>query len=172
MAKPSSTKFIGRNRPPRVQIEYETETNGAQELKELPFVMGVLSDLAGDNGSSLPPLEDRKALEVDQDNFDARMRALQPTLKMTVPNKLTGQGNLAVDMKFESMEDFSPAAVARAVEPLRKLLEARTQLANLRTYIDGKSGAEELITKLLNDPALLASLSARPKATDGSENEG
>jgi type VI secretion system protein ImpB len=170
MAKGSSQKFIQRNRAPRVQIEYETETYGSREAKELPFVMGVLSDLAGDNAESLPKIDDRKAVDIDQDNFDARMRAIEPTLKFTVPNKLTGQGNLGVDLSFKSMDDFSPAAVARSVEPLKKLLEARTQLANLRTYMDGKAGAEELIAKLLNDPALLQSLSARPKPTEGSES--
>lgn len=171
MAKSSSQKFIKRNRPPRVQIEYETETYGARESTELPFVMGVFADLAGDSAATLPEIDERKALEFDQDNFDDRMRAIQPTVKFAVPNKLTGEGRLSIDLTLRGMDDFLPAAIARQVEPLRKLLEARTQLANLVTYMDGKAGAENLIAKLLNDPALLASLSNRPKPAGG-ENEG
>ncbi|HYC56982.1 MAG TPA: type VI secretion system contractile sheath small subunit [Candidatus Binatia bacterium] len=168
MAKSSSQKFIQRNRPPRVQIQYETETYGAREKTELPFVMGVMSNLAGDNAEALPEVDDRKMLDIDMDNFNDRMRALAPSLKTTVPNKLTGQGQLAIELKFKSMEDFSPGAIARQVEPLRKLLEARQQLANLATYMDGKAGAENLISKLLNDPALLSALSKQAKPGDGS----
>ena len=169
MAKPSSQKFIARNRAPRVQIEYDTELYGAQKKVQLPFVMGVLSDLAGDNAENLPSVEERKIVEIDVDNFDQRMKAMEPSVHYAVENKLTGEGRLEVDMTFESMDDFSPAAVARKIEPLRKLLEARTQLANLVTYMDGKSGAEDLIAKVLNDPTLLESLAAKPK--DESENE-
>lgn len=162
MAKPSSQKFIARNRAPRVQIEYDTELYGAQKKVQLPFVMGVLADLSGDNTESQPPVGQRKLLEIDVDNFDDRMKAMQPKLEYAVDNKLTGEGRLGVDLSLESMDDFSPAAVARQVEPLRKLLEARQQLANLVTYMDGKAGAEELIAKVLNDPALLESLAAKP----------
>ena len=164
MAKPSSQKFIARNRAPRVQIEYDTELYGAQKKVQLPFVMGVLSDLAGDSGESLAPVEERKMVDVDVDNFDQRMKAMKPSLHYAVENKLTGEGRLEVDITFESMDDFSPAAVARKIEPLRRLLEARTQLANLVTYMDGKAGAEDLIAKVLNDPALLETLAAKPKA--------
>ncbi|MCO6442093.1 MAG: type VI secretion system contractile sheath small subunit [Nitrococcus mobilis] len=162
MAKPSSQKFIGRNRPPRVQIEYDTELYGSMKKVQLPFVMGVFSDLAGDNDESLPAVGERKLLEIDVDNFDERMQALQPKLHYAVENKLTGEGRLEVDVSLESMDDFSPASVARKVEPLRRLLEARQQLANLVTYMDGKAGAEELIAKVLNDSALLESLAAKP----------
>src|SRR5213079_1279962 len=104
------------------------------------------------------------------DNFDTRMKALKPRVAFQVPNTLTGEGNLSVELTFESIEDFSPAAVARKVDALNKLLEARTQLANLITYMDGKAGAEELIAKILRDPALLQSLASRPADDDSAEN--
>ncbi|MBW4091188.1 MAG: type VI secretion system contractile sheath small subunit [Proteobacteria bacterium] len=173
MAKASSQKFVARNRAPRVQIEYDVETYGAQKKVQLPFVVGVMADLSGKPEEPLPPVADRKFLEVDVDNFDDRMKAMKPRVAFMVPNTLTGEGNLAVDITFESMDDFSPAAVARKVDALNKLLEARTQLSNLLTYMDGKSGAEDLITKVLNDPALLQSLAAAPKpdAADGKTGE-
>lgn len=162
----SSQKFIARNRAPRVQIEYEVELYGAEKKVQLPFVMGVLSDLSGKPSEPLPPVAERKFLEVDVDNFDARMKAIRPRVAFQVPNALTGEGNIAVDITFETMDDFSPAAVARKVEGLRQLLEARQQLANLVTYMDGKTGAEELIAKVIKDEALLKSLAqaARPMA--------
>ena len=163
MAKASSQKFIARNRAPRVQIEYDVETYGSEKKVQLPFVVGVMADLSGKPAEALPAVADRKFLEIDVDNFDDRMKAMKPRVAFMVPNTLTGEGNLAVDITFESMDDFSPAAVARKVEALNKLLEARTQLSNLRTYMDGKSGAEDLITKVLNDPTLLSSLAAAPK---------
>jgi len=159
----SSQKFIARNRAPRVQIEYDVELYGAQKKVQLPFVMGVMSDLSGKPEEQLPPVADRKFLEVDVDNFDARMKSMKPRVAFQVENTLTGEGNLPVDITFESMDDFSPAAVARKVDGLNKLLEARTQLANLITYMDGKTGAEELIAKVLADPALLSSLTAEAK---------
>ena len=159
----SSQKFIARNRAPRVQIEYDTELYGAEKKVQLPFVMGVMSDLSGKSEEPLPPVADRKFLEIDVDNFDDRMKSMKPRAAFSVPNTLTGQGNIAVDITFESMDDFSPAAIARKVEPLRKLLEARTQLSNLMTYMDGKTGAEELISKVMQDPALLKSLASAPK---------
>ena len=166
MAKPSSQKFIGRNRAPRVQIEYDVELYGAQKKVQIPFVMGVMSDLSGDAKEPLPPVDERKFLAIDVDNFDERMKSMKPRVAISVPNTLTGEGNLQVDMTFESMDDFSPAAVARKVDALNKLLEARTQLSNLITYMDGKAGAEELIAAALNDPALLKSLvdQAKPKS--------
>jgi len=159
----SSQKFIARNRAPRVQIEYDVELYGAQKKVQLPFVMGVMSDLSGKPEEPLPAVADRKFLEVDVDNFDARMKSMKPRVAFQVENTLTGEGNLPVDITFESMDDFSPAAVARKVDGLSKLLEARTQLANLITYMDGKTGAEELIAKVLADPALLSSLTAEAK---------
>jgi type VI secretion system protein ImpB len=161
MAKPSSQKFIARNRAPRVQIEYDVEVYGAEKKVQIPFVMGVMADLAGKRAEPLPPLEERKMLEIDVDNFDSRLKAMKPRAAFSVPNTLTGEGDLKVDITFESMDDFSPAAVARKVAGLDKLLEARTQLANLVTYMDGKSGAEELISKALKDESLLQALASK-----------
>lgn len=164
----SSQKFIRDNRAPRVQIEYDVELYGAEKKIELPFVMGVMADLSGKPADPLPPVGDRKFLEIDVDNFDDRLKACKPRVAFQVPNTLTGEGNLSVDITFESMDDFSPAAVARKVDALNKLLQARTELANLLTYMDGKEGAEALIGKLLNDPELLKSLAAAPKPAEGS----
>jgi len=163
-ASDSSQKFLARNRAPRVQIEYDVEVYGSEKKVELPFVMGVLADLSGKHPiEPLPAVSDRSFLDIDIDNFDERMKAIRPRAAFAVPNTLTGDGQMMVDVTFESMEDFSPAAIARQVEPLRQLLEARMQLANLQTYMDGKSGAESLVTQLLRDPALLKSLAAAPK---------
>jgi len=163
MGKANSQKFIARNRAPRVQIEYDVELYGAQKKVELPFIMGVMADLSGKPAEALPEIGDRKFLEIDVDNFDERLKSCKPRVAFQVPNTLTGEGNLNIEMTFESMDDFSPAAVARKVDSLNKLLTARTQLANLLTYMDGKSKAEDLIGKLLQDPELLKSLAAAPK---------
>src|SRR5437588_4622220 len=160
MAKASSQKFVARNRAPRVQIEYDVELYGAEKKIELPFVMGVMADLSGKPAEALSPVKDRKFLEIDVDNFDDRLKACKPRVAFQVPNTLTGEGNLSVDISFESMDDFSPAAVARKVGALNELLQARQQLANLVTYMDGKSGAEDLIGKVLRDPAVLSMLAA------------
>jgi type VI secretion system protein ImpB len=165
----SSQKFIARNRAPRVQIEYDVELYGAQKKVQLPFVMGVMSDLSGNPKDPLAPVPDRKFLEIDVDNFDERLKAMKPRAAFNVPNTLTGEGNINVDITFESMDDFSPAAIARKVAPLKELLEARQQLANLVTYMDGKSGAEDLIGKVMKDPALMKTLAAAPKPTDEGE---
>ena len=165
----SSQKFIARNRAPRVQIEYDVELYGAEKKVQLPFVMGVLSDLSGKPADPLAPVADRKFLEFDVDNFDSRMKSMKPRVAISVPNTLTGEGNLSIDLTFESMEDLSPAAVARKVDALGKLLEARSQLSNLITYMDGKAGAEELISKALNDPALLKTLAAKAKPSDDNQ---
>ena len=164
----SSQKFIARNRAPRVQIEYDVELYGAEKKIQLPFVVGVMSDLSGKPEEALPAVADRKFLEIDVDNFDARMKSMKPRVAFTVPNTLTGEGNLAVDITFESMDDFSPAAIAAKTEGLSKLLEARTQLSNLLTYMDGKTGAEALIAKVLGDSALLGTLGAAEKPAEGS----
>ena len=168
MAKSSSQKFIARNRAPRVQIEYDVELYGAEKKIQLPFVMGVLADLSGKvkPDEPLPPVAERKFLDIDVDNFDSRMKALKPRAAFSVPNTLTGEGNINVELTFENMDDFSPAAVARKVDALNKLLEAREQLANLITYMDGKTGAEDLVSKLLRDPALLQTLATTKNPQD------
>lgn len=159
----SGQKFIARNRAPRVQIEYDVEIYGAERKIQLPFVMGVMADLVGTPLEAQPGLEERKFLEIDIDNFDDRMKSLKPRVAFQVENTLNEEGNLNVELVFESMDDFSPAEIARKVEPLKHLLDARTQLSNLLSYMDGKSGAEELIAKVLSNPALLQSLTQAPK---------
>ena len=171
MAKESSQKFIARNRAPRVQIEYDVELYGSDKKVHLPFVMGVMADLTGKPEEALPAVADRKFLEFDVDNFDERLKAMKPRVAFRVDNTLTGEGQLNVDLTFDSMDDFSPAAVAKKVDSLNQLLEARTQLSNLITYMDGKSGAEELIAKAIRDPALLQSLVSAPKQK-GDKDQG
>ena len=163
MGTTSSQKFIARNRAPRVQIEYDVELYGSKKKVQLPFVMGVLSDLSGKPADPLAPVADRKFTDVDVDNFDSFLKSQKPRVAFQVPNTLTGEGNINLDITFESMDDFTPAAIARKVDALNKLLEARTQLANLLTYMDGKTGAENLIQKVLQDPELLKSLGQAPK---------
>jgi type VI secretion system protein ImpB len=170
----SGQKFISRNRKPRVHITYE-DPYDAERLVELPFVMGVMADLSGNNSAAAKPdMNDRAFLDIDMDNFDKRMAAIEPGLTMKVPNKLgDGEGGdkLGVNLKFSKMEDMSPAAIARQVPAMAKLLEAREQLANLLRYMDGKVAAEDSIKKLLADPQLMAAmkqkLSQRPSG-DGS----
>jgi type VI secretion system protein ImpB len=166
----SSQKFIARNRAPRVQIEYDVEVYGSEKKVNLPFVMGVMADLAGNPEEAPPGVADRKFLEYDVDNFDDRMKAMKPRATFRVDNTLTGEGQMSVDLTFENMDDFSPAAVASKVDSLNQLLQARTQLKNLVTYMDGKAGAEELIANAIKDPALLASLVSAPDA--GADDEG
>lgn len=165
----SGQKFIGKNRAPRVQVEYDVELYGAEKKVNLPFVMGVMSDLSGKPAEPLPKLEDRKMMEIDADNFDDRLKSVKPRVAFNVPNVMTGEGNLAVDMTFESMDDFSPAAVASKVDGLKDLLKARQELANLLSYMDGKSGAEELLNKILEDPALMKALSQKAKEKEAAE---
>lgn len=165
----SSQKFIARNRAPRVQIEYDVELYGAEKKVQLPFVMGVMSDLAGKSEVEQPGVADRKFLEIDVDNFDDRLKAMAPRAAFSVPNTLTGEGNLSVDITFESMDDFSPAAIAEKVEPLKKLLDARKELSNLMTYMDGKPGAEDLLAETIKNPELLKTLAAAPAPTDDAE---
>ena len=162
----SSQKFIARNRAPRVQIEYDVELYGSNKKMQIPFVMGVMADLSGKPAEPLAPVADRKFLEIDVDNFDERLKSMKPRVAFAVPNTLTGEGNLSIDVTFESMADFTPDAVARKVGALNNLLEARTQLKDLLTYMDGKVGAEELLGKVLKNPELLKSLATAPKPAD------
>jgi len=159
MAGDSGQKFIRRNRPPRVHITYEDPYNAEQKI-ELPFVMGVMADLSG-NASSVEKsdISERKFLDIDMDNFDQRMAAIEPGVAFTVPNKLGDGGDkLSVALKFKKFADLNPAAIARQVPAMAKLLEAREQLANLLRYMDGKMAANDQIKALLADPQLMASL--------------
>lgn len=168
-------KFIKRNRPPRVHITYDDPYDAEKKI-ELPFVMGVVSDLSGnDPGVEKADIADRKFTEFDMDNFDQRMAAIQPGVKFRVENKLGGESNeqMSVGLRFNKMEDFGPAAVARQVPALAKLLEAREQLSNLLRYMDGKVAASDQIKALLKDPKLMEALQERmaDKKTDGTEKE-
>jgi type VI secretion system protein ImpB len=159
MSSDSGQKFIRRNRVPRVHISYDDPYDAERKI-ELPFVMAVLADLSGDSSDiAKPEVGDRTFLDIDMDNFEQRMAAIEPGTSFRVANKLgEADEKLAVKLKFQKMEDFSPAAVARQVPSLAKLLEAREQLANLMRYMDGKAGAEEQLKKLLKDPALMAAV--------------
>jgi type VI secretion system protein ImpB len=168
MARESGQKFIRRVRPPRVHITYENPAN-AEEKVEIPFVMGVMSDLSG-NASEVEKedIADRKFLEFDMDNIDSRMAAIKPGVSFRVADKLSDSADqqIGVQLRFNRMADFEPAAVARQVPALAKLLEARQQLANLMRYMDGKVAAEESIRKLLADPQLMNALKSRAAETD------
>ena len=160
-------KFIRRNRAPRVHISYDDPYDAEKKI-ELPFVMGVMADLSGsDPGVEKEAVDQRKLLDIDMDNFDARMEAIQPGASFRVDNKLDdGSGEkLGVQLRFKQMADFEPAAIARQVEPMAKLLKTREQLANLLRYMDGKVAAEANLKKLLNDPAMLAALAERSTKT-------
>lgn len=173
MARDSGQRFIRRNRPPRVHITYENPDN-AEEKIEIPFVMGVMSDLSGnDPGVEKEEFAQRKFLDFDMDNLDARMAAIQPGVSFKVDNKLAdGSGEkMGVNLRFNKMADFEPAVVARQVPALARLLEARQQLANLQRYMDGKAAAEDTLRKLLADPQLMAALKNRASEI-GTEGTG
>lgn len=165
MAK-SGAKFIKGNRPPRVHIEYEVETYGSREKVELPFITGVLSDLSGKSEVAKKELAERDFVEFDVDNFQDRMKAIAPRAAFVVENTLTGEGKLGVDLTFKSMNDFSPGRIAEMVPALKKLLDARQELSDLMTYMDGRDGAQGLLEKVLNDPELMKSLTSAPKPGD------
>lgn len=171
MAK-GGQRFIKENRAPRVHIEYEVETFGSAQKVELPFIMGVMSDLSGKSQVEKKSLDKRDFVEFDMDNFDQRMEAIAPRAAFITDNTLTGDGSkLAVDLTFKSIDDFSPGAVAKNVPALAKLLEARTQLNDLMLYMDGKDGAQGLLDKVLKDPELLKALAAT-KPAEGAAPEG
>ncbi|CAM5774259.1 type VI secretion protein [Labrys miyagiensis] len=169
----SGQKFIKRNRPPRVQIQYEDPYN-AEKLVEIPFVMGVMSDLSG-NASEVEkqPIAERKYLDIDMDNFDDRMKAIKPGIAFKATNRLgdaKGDEKMSVKLSFERMSDFNPAQVVRQVPALAKLLKAREQLANLQRYMDGKVAAEDQIKALLKDPELMRLLKEHSEQAKPEEN--
>lgn len=164
-------KFIRRNRMPRVHISYD-DPYDAQKKVEIPFVMGVMADLSGnDPGVEKETVAEREFLEFDMDNFDERMARIEPGLAFSVENKIGGEGTgekVAVNLRFKKMEDFNPDAIARQVEPVAKLLEAREALANLARYMDGKVDAEDKLKQLLNDPELMKALKEKHDAAQPS----
>jgi type VI secretion system protein ImpB len=169
MMAQGTQKKLERVRPPRVSITYEVETGGAIEMKELPFVMGVLADLSGNPAQPLPRLKERKFVEVNPDNFDTVLKSAQPRVQFTTENKLNPDGSkIAVELKFESLEDFSPDRVAEQVKPLRDLLELRTKLADLRGRLQGNDKLEEILQETINDAEAMSKLRAElaPGAAD------
>jgi len=169
MPSESVQKKLERVRPPRVNISYEVETGGAIELKELPFVMGVLGDFTGQPTEPLAKLKDRKFVDVNPDNFDDVLKSMRPHLAFTVENKLSEDpeaGKLGVDLTFESLDDFSPERVAQQVKPLREMLELRTKLADLRGSLQGNDKLEEILQSTLGDEDKMKQLKAE-LGTDG-----
>ena len=161
MARESTQHKLDRVRSPRVQITYDVEIGGAIELKELPFVVGVLGDLTGQPEQPLPPLKDRKFVEVNPDNFDTVLEGMKPHLSFSVENKLSEESeapNLKVDLHFKSMDDFEPENVARQVKPLKELLDLRTRLADLRGSLQGNDKLEELLLEAVGNTEKLEKL--------------
>jgi type VI secretion system protein ImpB len=169
MSSQSGQRFIKKNRAPRVHIEYEVETYGERQKIELPIEMGDMSDLSGKSEVEKKTLDKRDFTEFDMDNFEQRMEAIAPRAVFQVDNTLAGDGSkLGVDLTFKSMDDFSPGAVAKKVPALAKLLDARQELSDLMAYMDGKDGAQNLLDKVLKDPALMQTLAAK---TDGAADD-
>ncbi len=169
----SGQKFIRRNRMPRVHIAYDDPYNADKKI-EIPFVMGVMADLSGNNaGVEKDTVAEREFLEFDMDNFDERMSKIEPGVSFKVDNKIGGEEGekMSVDLRFKKMDDFNPTAIARQVEPVAKLLEAREALANLTRYMDGKVAAEDKIKQLLQDPDLMKALKEKHDAA-AAANEG
>lgn len=164
----------GRVRPPRVHITYEAETGGAMEMKELPFVMGVMSDLSGHPKESLPRLRDRKFVEIDRDNYNDVLKSVRPRLAMRVKNTLADDNSeLAVELNFENLDDFSPAAVARQVEPLKKLLDLRGELKDMLSRMEGNDRLESMLEEIIENSAvrdkLKETLGVGAESADGGE---
>ena len=173
MSSKSGQRFIKENRAPRVHIEYEVETYGSRQKVDLPFVMGVMSDLSGKSQVEKKSLDKRDFSEFDMDNFEQRMEAIAPRAVFQVDNTLTKDGKLGVDLTFKSMDDFTPGKVAQQVPALKKLLEARQELSDLMSYMDGKDGAQDLLDKVLKDPDLMKSLaSAKAQSANSGSAEG
>ncbi len=173
MAQDSGQKFIKRNRPPRVQISYEDPYDANKQV-ELPFVMGVMSDLSGNASKvSKPLMADRKFSNVDMDNFDDYMESVEPAVAFRVDDKLSGEDNqkMGVNLTFNKMADFEPAAIARQVPAMDALLTAREQLANLQRYMDGKVAAEDTLKELLSDPEMMKALKQRREESIATASE-
>ncbi|MFS2003005.1 type VI secretion system contractile sheath small subunit [Duganella sp. CT11-25] len=163
----SVQKKLQKIRPPRVQMTYDVEIGDAIENKELPFVMGVVGDFGGNSEVEQKRLKERKFVNVDRDNFDEVMKGVEPRAAYRVKNELSeGGGEFAVDLKFKSMEDFRPEAVVQQVDPLRKLLEARTKLADLRNKLAGNDKLEDILNDVLHSTEKLAELGQQNKKED------
>ena len=150
--KESIQQKIARIRPPRVQITYDVETGGAIEMKELPFVVGVLGDFSGKPEEALPAIKNRKMVEIDRDNFDQVLSGMKPRLAYNVDNKLQEDGSkVGVELKFNKIDDFEPDNIVQQVEPLRKLVEARQKLSDLLSKMDGNEKLENILNDVIAD---------------------
>lgn len=166
----STQHKLDRIRPPRVQITYDVETGGAEEMKELPFVMGIISDLSGKPETPLPPMKERKFVELDGDNFSEVMSSIEPRVTLRVDNKLTDDDSkMNVELKFNDMDDFHPAQLIQQVEPLRKLYEARTRLTDLLAKLDGNDDLEQLLQEIVSNTDGLQEIQAQTAKTDDGE---
>lgn len=175
MARESTQQKLSRVRAPRVQITYDVEIGNAIEMKELPFVMGVLGDLSGQPEKPLAALKDRKFVEINPDNFDSVLKGMSPHLKFTVDNKLSDDpkaGKIAVDLNFQSFDDFSPAQVAEQVGPIKQLLDLRTRLSNLRGSLQGNDQLDQALFEAVSNTEELNRLRAEMGAkAEGDKNE-
>jgi len=178
MPRESIQKKIGRVRPPRVHLTYDVETGGAIEKKAIPFVVGVMADLAGQPEKPLPQLKDRKFIEIDRDNFDQVLAKMEPRVTFKVDNKLSDDDTkIAVELRFKNMEDFEPVNVVKQVEPLRKLLEMRNQLSNIVSSLQGNDKLDQLLQDVLHNTESLNRLRAETglpesKSSADTEKEG
>ncbi|SCK08663.1 type VI secretion system contractile sheath small subunit [Vogesella sp. LIG4] len=160
MSKESTQKKLSRVRPPRVQITYDVEIGDAIETKELPFVLGVLGDYSGHSKNPLPKMKERKFVQIDRDNFDEVLKGMAPRLAIKVDNKLQEDGSqLAMELNFNQLADFEPQNVVAQVEPLKRLLDARTRLADLRNKLAGNDKLEELLDEVVRDTEKLRQIS-------------
>ena len=160
MSKESTQKKLSRVRPPRVQITYDVEIGDAIETKELPFVLGVLGDYSGHSKNPLPKMKERKFVQIDRDNFDEVLKGMAPRLAIKVDNKLEDDNSqLAMELNFNELADFEPQNVVAQVEPLKRLLEARTRLADLRNKLAGNDKLEELLDEVVRDTEKLRQIS-------------
>jgi type VI secretion system protein ImpB len=157
--KESLQHKLDRVRAPRVHITYDVEIGDAIELKEIPFVVGVLGDLSGKPEEPLPKLKDRKFVEIDRDNFDRVLEGQKPRLAFRVDNKLTGEDTkMAVELRFKSMDDFHPERVVQQIDPLRKLLDVRNRLSDLLNKLDGNDRLDELLQQVISSTESLEQL--------------
>ncbi|WP_338764995.1 type VI secretion system contractile sheath small subunit [Massilia sp. METH4] len=161
----SVQKRLNKVRPPRVQMTYDVEIGDAIENKELPFVLGVIGDYGSNPEREQKRLKERSFVNIDNDNFDEVLAGVAPTVQFQAPNRLTGEGNLALELQFRAMDDFRPEAIVRQVDPLAKLLDARTKLADLRNKLAGNDKLEDILTDVLQNTEQLAKL----KPADGEE---
>jgi type VI secretion system protein ImpB len=167
MGKESTQKKLSRVRPPRVQITYDVEVGDAIETKELPFVLGVLGDYAGNPAEPLPKLKDRKFIDIDRDNFDDVLKGIEPRLLLSIENRLKkDESQMGVELKFGKLEDFEPQNIVNQIEPLKKLLDVRTKLSDLRNKITGNDKLEELLDAIVRDTEKLKQISVQQQGEE------